>query len=239
MLRLNAAPRCKTEPMQIGIVGHISRNDQVYNLSERVSADVIKMDDSEFFSIHESTRLCAENHIRVLTHLYSLSTRGEACVVLEDDAIPCPAFRTEVAAAVAAAPSQLVGLYLGTGNPSGEVQRNIREALEEADAWLTADFFISAVGYAVPHEMIPPMLESCKTMDAEWPLRITRWSQQIGLLTSYTVPSLCDHADIVSTINPAPEVERRKMARRAHKFGTRSNWNAGAVRLKPAAGWSP
>lgn len=224
--------------MQIGIVGHVSRTDAVYELQQRVDADVTSMDDAAFFSIWESTRRCAENHMKVLNHLHSLSTKGEWVVVLEDDAIPCPAFRTEVAAAAKNAPSQLVGLYMGTGNPSGEVQRGIRDALAEADAWVTADYFISAVAYAIPHELVQNLIHECKMMDDEWPLRITRWSQQVGLLTSYTVPSLCDHADIVSTINPAPEVERQKLPRRAHKFGTRSNWNTRAVRLPAATGWS-
>lgn len=225
--------------MQIGIVAHISRNDEAHALLERLNADVLKMDDAEFFSIWESTRRCAENHIRVLTHLHSLSTGKEDwLVVLEDDAVPLPGFRTEAAAALQEAPSELVCFYLGTGNPSGNIQRGIREAMQQPSPWFIADYFIGAVGYAIKAHLVPALLDDIKKRDDELPLRITRWAQKQGILTSYTRPSLVDHLDIDSTIASMPDAERAKMPRKAWDFGSRSSWSGSAVMLPPDPNWS-
>lgn len=226
--------------MQIGIVAHVKRSDQAHDLMQAVNAEVCNVDDSEFFSIWESTRRCAVNHITVLGTLASMAQKGEWVVVLEDDAVPCPGFRTQVAAALKCAPSPLVGLYLGTGNPSGVIQRNISAALREAQAWLTADFFISAVAYAVKSDSVENMLLDIRTRDDELPLRITRWAQANNILAAYTNPSLCNHADTESTIYPGiPLMERSKNPRRAHVFGTgRTRWDTPAVQIAPAPKWS-
>jgi len=208
--------------MQIGIVAHVSRADIASDLQDKTDADVINVDDSEFFSIHEGTRRCAENHMRVLQLLSDLAVKDEWCVVLEDDAIPVTGFRTEAAAAFKAAPFPLVGLYLGQGNPSGEMQRNIRVALDRAQAWITADFFTSSVAYAIQSQYIPKMLDFIRERDEELPLRVTRWIQSLGMFAAYTHPSLCDHRDVDSVIYPGiPIQERKKLPRVAWEFGTR------------------
>lgn len=227
--------------MQVGIVAHVSRADRAADLQKSLNADVLSIDDAAWFSLWESTRRCAENHMRVLSDLHCMAVGGEWCVVLEDDCIPVPCFRTEAAAALDCAPTPLVGFYLGQGNPSGEIQRSIRRALDVAEAWITADYFISAVGYAIRADMIPSLLNYIKppARDEEIPLRITKWSQEIGLLTSYTHPSLVNHADIESTIYPGiPVSERMKLPRVAWEWGTRKNWRTGAVRLDQDPKWS-
>lgn len=225
--------------MQVGIVAHIKRDEEAHALMDRVGGDVINVDNGEFFSIWECIRRCAENHITVLTRLHDLAIKDEWCVVLEDDSIPVPAFRTQAAAALACAPTPLVGLYLGQGNPSGDVQRNIRVALDAAQAWLTADFFIASVAYAIKANYIADLIDYIRPRDEELPLRITRWSQERGILTSYTRPSLIQHTDKDSVIYPdLPEAERRKMPRVAHEFGSRENWKTAAVRIANSANWS-
>lgn len=209
------------------------------DLQTKTAAEVIQVDDAEFFSIHEGTRRCAENHMRVLSLLHDLAAGNEWCVVLEDDAMPVPGFRTEAAAALRCAPWPLVGLYLGRGNPSGQIQRDIRQALDHAQAWITADYFISSVAYAVKANMIPPMLDYIKGRDEELPMRITRWAQDEDVLTAYTHPSLCNHADLESVIYPGiPLAERQKLPRVAWEWGTRRSWKTECVHLPPEAKWS-
>lgn len=225
--------------MQIGIVGHISRSDEAHALLERLDADVLKMDDSDFFSIWDATRRCAENHIRVLTHLHSIADGPQDwLVIVEDDAIPVPGFRTEASAALRCAPTELVCLYLGTGNPSGNIQRGIREAIGTPGPWFTADFFVGAVGWAVRSHLVPDLLKDIERRDDELPLRVTRWSQKRGILTSYTRPSLVDHLDIDSTIASMPTHERAKMPRKAWEFGSRQNWEGRPVMLPRDPEWS-
>jgi hypothetical protein len=175
----------------------------------------------------------------VLSLLHDLSVGSEWCIVMEDDAVPVPAFRTEAAAALQCAPSPLVGLYLGQGNPSGQMQRDIRQVLEKAQAWITADYFISSVAYAVRSNLIPQMLEFIRPRDEELPLRISRWAQDREILAAYTHPSLCNHADLESVIYPGiPLAERQKLPRVAWNWGTRRNWMTEAVHLPPVAEWS-
>jgi hypothetical protein len=225
--------------VQIGIVAHVNRADMASELQAKTDAEVIKVDDAEFDSIMEGTRRCAANHIRVLELLHDISAGREWCVVLEDDAVPVPGFRTEVTAALEAAPYPVVGLYLGQGNPSGQIQRDIRAALDRAQAWITADYFISSVAYAIRSSLIPNMLNYIRHRDEELPLRISRWIQQEGILTAYTHPSLCNHADTESVIYPGiPVAERRKLPRVAWEWGTRRNWNTECIHLPPEPKWS-
>jgi hypothetical protein len=238
-LKRKLASPCDNSAVQIGIVAHVNRTDMASDLQRKTAAEVIKVDDAEFDSILEGTRRCAENHIRVLELLHDLAAGNEWCVVLEDDAVPVPGFRTELAAALSSAPSPVVGLYLGMGNPSGQIQRDIRQALDRAGAWITADYFISSVAYAIRANLIPPMLAFIKQRDEELPLRISRWVQDQGTLTAYTHPSLCNHADTESVIYPGiPLQERRKLPRVAWEWGTRRSWNTEAVHLPPEAKWS-
>lgn len=209
------------------------------DLQDKTNADVLSIDEYEWLSLAESSLRCAENHMRVLSHLHDLAVGGEWCVVMEDDSIPVPGFRTEAAAAFECAPSPLVGLYLGRGNPSGQIQRDIRQALDRAQAWITADYFISSVAYAIRSNLIPQMLDFITPREEELPLRISRWAQDRDIFASYTHPSLIDHRDEESVIYPGiPMAERSKMPRVAWEWGTRSNWNTPAVHLPPEALWS-
>jgi hypothetical protein len=225
--------------VQIGIVAHVNRADMASELQEKVDAEVIQIDDAEFVSLNEGARRCAENHMRVLSLLHDLAAGPEWCIVLEDDAVPVPGFRTEAAAALQDAPAPIVGLYLGQGNPSGQVQRDIRQVIDHAEAWITADYFIASVAYAIKANLIPSMLDFIGGRDEELPLRISRWAQDRDLLTAYTHPSLCNHADLESVIYPGiPLAERQKLPRVAWEWGTRRNWNTHAVHLPPEPQWS-
>lgn len=224
--------------MKIGVVAHISRLKMAGELTEEVCADVFALDHITPADPEDGMRRAALNHRSVLRSLSDLAGPGEWCVVLEDDAVPVAGFRGHVENALACAPTPVVGLYLGRGNPSGEVQRQVRQGLTLTKAWLTADFFISSVGYAIRRGMAAGLVAWCDTVDDEgdeWPRQVSRWAQDNFLLTSYTNPSLVDHADAESVISPTWAAADRK----AWSVGARSDWTGRVYRLGHCPGWSP
>ena len=218
----------------VGVVAHKTRRERAERLAEDVGAVVCNVDDG--------TLACAGNHLQVLGLLALLD--ADWCVVLEDDAMPVPNFPFYVKRALAHAPAPIVGLYLGTGNPSGQPQRQIGAAMRVARnrAWITADCLIGSVGYAIrvasPDGLfiaIPEMLRWIAGDDSEFPLRVSRFAQEWGVGVCYTVPSLVDHYDgdpIGSTTWPARSV------RKAWRFGVRDDWDTPAVALGFCNDWS-
>lgn len=225
-----------TEPMRVvvGIVAHERRRVQAERLAQEVHAAVCNIDDG--------TLGCEGNHVAVL-HMLSLLD-ADWCVVLEDDAVVTPDFLSHVKRALEHAPAPIVGLYLGTGNPSGEVQRQIRQAVMEATdlsrAWIVGDALIGAVGYAIRASLIPDMLGwIAGDYDAEHPLRISRWAQDWDLRVAYTQPSLVDHADNTPIGYSAEEFQKVPGGRRkAWNYGSQENWHTPAVELGHCPGWS-
>lgn len=224
----------------VGVVGHEQRRGAAHELADNVWASACRIDDG--------TLQIEGNHLRVLHELWLTScfvTEPEDrldgfCVVLEDDAQPIPQFREHLDAALEHAPAPIVGLYLGTGNPSGEVARQARQAVFTAldhtkDAWIMADCLLNTVGYAVRADLVDEMCSDIAQRSGEMPLRITRWAQFAGHDICYTVPSLVDHAD-GNPINPCPP---GRLERKAWAVGTPvAGWDTGSVRLGHCPQWS-
>lgn len=231
--------------MLIGVVAHHRRTAAGESLAHLVTADYMSIDRGNPADVADGCARAAANHIKVLEWMWQEIRVGWA-VVLEDDALPSPRLRHTLSLALHRAPSLLVGLYLGTGNPSGPVQRAIQPSHLRAHAcgaaWLSADWFTSSVAYAVHRTVIGDMLDSIRGMECELPLRITRWAQDAGIRTSYTRPSLVDHDDIrASVVYPLGAHEQtNRLPRRAWSFGRREDW---ATRVIPIEGhcppWSP
>jgi hypothetical protein len=227
--------------MLIGVVAHVAREHLVDNLIRDHQVDVIKWDDG---FPPDATR-CADNHIRVLKALnkYALPW-DEWVVVLEDDAQPVPHFREQVTLVLEQALTPLVGLYLGSGNPTGPTQRAITPAVAAAEAsdshWIVADWFISTVAYAVRSTWLPALIAGLESMGGPVDNRINDWSHRVRLKTWYTQPSLADHADVPTLIGGGgvPGLEQI-MPRRAHRLGSRTEWNTSSVDMGYAYGWSP
>lgn len=219
----------------IGIVAHQSRRAQTAMLETNVNALTSSVDDGSLG--------CEENHLKVLRELNreSMHMPDSWVVVLEDDAVPVAGFNHHLARALKHAPSPVVGLYLGTGNPSGEAQRQIRQAVVSAQerrcAWIAADCLIGSVGYAIRDHAIDDLLtfiDEQERQNEELPLRISRWAQRRCIDISYTQPSLVNHAD-GDPVNPVPPGRRD---RRAWSYGVRDNWDTGTVRLGHIPKWS-
>lgn len=221
----------------IGIVAHESRAAAAAKLRQSVGAVVVNRDDG--------TLGCEGNHIVVLRQL--AARHNDWCVVLEDDAIPVRDFRVHVKAALACAPAAIVGLYLGTGNPSGvpgrAVGEAVRTALKKDRAWITGDCLIGSVGYAVRVRLITAMLAGITgRVGEELPLRISRWAQETGMTVAYTQPSLVNHLDGVPIgFSEAEFAALRGTAgaeRKAWSFGVRKDWDTPAVALGNCGIWS-
>lgn len=211
----------------IGVVAHESRLERAETLILGLQAEAAYVDDG--------TLGCAGNHQVVLRQMDDPNTEWR--VVLEDDAVPVHGFRGHVRRALAHAPAPVVGFYLGTGNPSGEVQIQIRQAVVAAKerrlAWIVGDCLIGSVGYAVHDGFCDEMLDYIWDRDEELPLRISRWAQARGVEVCYTCPSLVDHDDTDTVDGPAVRSERRAWA-----FGVPGNWDTPSVRLGHCPKWS-
>jgi hypothetical protein len=224
----------------IGIVGCEAREKRARALFDTVIGDLLRIDREPWESLHRSMERCSFGHLMVLSELAAQMTSPGWVVVLEDDAVPVQDFRENLDCCLGQAPTQLVSLYLGTGNPSGELQRSIGVVRDRPEAWIISDALFHTVGYAIHGALIDELLThlAADTSGEEIPKRITAWSQQSGYDWAYSHPSLVDHEDADSTIYPGiPEAERRKLPRRAHQVGVRTNW-VGSVWLPPVAGWS-
>lgn len=220
--------------MLVGIVSHARRKGLVDKLVDDVQASYVGRD----ATWPPNAKGCADNHIRVLKRLNMMATPGEWCVVLEDDALPVPNFRQEVKQALMKCDASLVGLYLGTGNPTGPTQRAILPAVRDASAsdaaWIVSDWFISTVGYVLRSDWISDLITAISDMGGPVDNRISEWSQQAGLKTWYCQPSLVDHHDESSMITSFAFYPRH-----AHNVGVREQWNRRTVEMGYAYGWSP
>jgi len=218
----------------IKIIGHPDRRSMAERLAEKVDGVV---------SWHSRGRMdhllgCALNHLDALKSFLELNVDWVVC--LEDDAVPLPEFRRHLSEALEYAPAPVVGLYLGTGNPSGEAQRQIRQAVVSAEerghAWLLADCLIGSVGYALEAHLLEDMIEFIEDRDEELPLRISRWAQDRKIPICYTQPSLVDHADVDSIGRPWRG--DKYTGRKAWNFSQPSCWYTGTVQLGHCPVWS-
>lgn len=227
-----------TDRIAVGIVAHESRRAAADRLAGLTDAEIVHVDDG--------TLGCARNHLAVLGLLAGYDT--EWSVVLEDDAVPVGDFRTQVMRALVHAPAPLIGLYMGTGNPSGQVQRQMSAALMVAErrklGWISADCLIGSVGYVIRTSLIDQMLPELDVTNTaaearyarvEFPLGLSRWAQNWGMPIAYTMPSLVDHADD-TPIGYRPDEPRS--VRKAWRWGIRTNWATQAVPLGYCNGWS-
>lgn len=225
--------------MLIGVVAHVSREHLVEELQRHTTVDIIRWDDGV-----PGVNGCADNHIRVLQALRRYAYwSDEWCVVLEDDARPAPDFRQQLNKALARPESPLVALYLGTGNPKGATQQAIEPAIRAAEAadshWITADWFMSGVGYAVRASSVSDLIEFMSSNGGPADNRINDWSHHVGIQTWYTQPSLVEHADEPSIINGAHQAYDRITPRHAWRHGGRDEWLSSTVQMGYAQGWSP
>lgn len=197
----------------IAVVSHISRRETAFELSDKVGANAL---------FEDSTGLgCEANHRRAWDWATDHAESMDWAVVLEDDAVPVPDFTEQLDAALHAAPTPIVSLYLGTGNPT-TWQPRIARAIDTAGQanWLVSTTLLHAVAVAIRTELLPIQLDKRMPIDNA----ISNWAKRNDLRVGYTLPSLVDHADTEPVITQRYDRKPRDLARRAHRVGTRTRW---------------
>ncbi|PKQ59734.1 hypothetical protein B5566_02515 [Mycobacterium sp. MHSD3] len=206
----------------IGIVAHPSRSTMAYYLAYQVGSPCVAIDDMGMG--------CAANHRRTWEWL-ALRGHGDWCVVLEDDAVPVPSFREQLADALDHSPAPIVSLYLGRCRP-GNAQATIRDhvAYGPDTPWLITNRLLHAVGVAIRTDLVASMvdhtaaLKGCPIDEA-----ISHWAATHQLPVAYTWPSLVDHADTPSLVHGP--TRHHHVRRVAWRTGTRTTWQGEATQL--------
>lgn len=207
--------------LAIGIVAHISRLSTAEWLAKTV--------DAEYLSVDDGSLGAERNHCRVWRWLSEQPADWVIC--LEDDALPVPDFRNQLAQVLEVAPTPIVSAYLGKLRPP-KYQRAIEGALNRADAedahWITSNHLLHAVGVAVRSRLVTDMLNNLPVLPID--LAIARWARAHKYGIAYTVPSLVGHRDKPSLI-AHPDGIARTPGRVAWRVGTRDHWTSASVPL--------
>lgn len=203
----------------VGVVAHTARQQQAEHLAATINANYISIDDG--------TLGPTQNHLKVWATLATRYPNSEWLTVIEDDAIPCNNFRTQLDMALAVAPRDIIGLYLGTGYPIKQqpaIAAAIREAEQHDAHWTISSRLHHAVGTAIRTHHVPDMITALH--DTRHPIddAITRWMNQ-RLQVAYTLPSLLDHHDQPTVIKG----HHRGKPRKAWRHGTRERWYAASA----------
>ena len=209
--------------LSIGVVAHVKRFHQARMLRKIVDAQCVSWDYGGVGA--------RANHLSVWTMMAGIDS--EWSLVLEDDALPVKDFRQNVVHALQAAPSPIVSLYLGTGNPicwQSRIQRALNQADKRDAHWLLCSNLIHAVSVAVRTDHVASMLESLHCSDEPIDESITGWAVKRFHSVAYTIPSLCDHDDGPTLMRHA-DSRRRTAQRVAWRRGVRYEWNSDTVKL--------
>ncbi|WP_204806754.1 hypothetical protein [Mycobacterium riyadhense] len=204
----------------VAVVAHTSRQAMARRLFNTIAADRLTIDDG--------TLGATRNHLQAWNCLHHNNT-GLWSVVLEDDAAPVSGFRGQLAAALNAAPTPVVGLYLGRRHPEyiqSRVARAVLDAHTNDAHWITSTRLHHAVGVAIRTDLLADMLAS---VDTHQPIdeALSTWAVRRGHTIAYTHPSLVDHLDV----EPVSQDRRPRQRRRAWRVGRRQHWTDKAVTL--------
>jgi GR25 family glycosyltransferase involved in LPS biosynthesis len=183
-----------------------------------------------YCSIDDGRLGCNQNHRKTWQWL---STReADWLVVVEDDAVPVKDFTHQLEQALTAAPSPIVGLYLGDGFPP-QWQTRIRQAVAQADTtgacWITGELLFG-VGIAIKADLVEDMLTYTDHTTQGFDFAIKDWAKTRGHTIAFTYPSLLDHQDETS-IAKHPDGGTRTIPRKAHKTGGRGTWTHRTVTM--------
>jgi hypothetical protein len=225
----------------IAIVSHVDRTDAAWRLANVV--------DSSFIAVDDGTIGAGYNHRNAWKYVHENSNSGWG-IVLEDDALPVPNFRTQLWEALEKAPSPVVSLYLGRARPPAwqpGIMRTFGDlAVDGNDPnWLMAPTLLHHVGVAMKSSLIPLMLDY-----VPWKMRggaaideaIGMWCQRMHIQVAYSTPSLLDHDHTLPTLiqnrtsmlmhvlSGAGDTGERptddpSQVRRAWKVGERKRWD--------------
>lgn len=203
------------------IVAHISRSEHAHELCDQVNAVYMTMDNGALG--------CTRNHLKAWTYLCERNPEPWS-VVLEDDALPVADFTTQLAAALAAAPSPVVSLYLGTSYPP-HLQDRIQQVTTQADrehaCWIRLHH-MHGVATAIQTSHLPDLTKYLSKTRLPIDDSIREWARHRGITPAFTWPSLVDHRDQPSIVNH-PDGAPRTAPRHAWRTGGRDHWTQRSI----------
>jgi GR25 family glycosyltransferase involved in LPS biosynthesis len=211
--------------ISLAVVGHPDRQEMLDQLVKSVRADAVSLDNTAMG--------CGRNHLKAIAQAYGHAVEHykKWIVILEDDAIPVPDFRAQVEAALQHAPTQMVSFYLGINHPL-QYQYNFSKAVKEQTSWIIHPNMRHAVGYAIGIKYVPSLRETMSEfVEKNWAPddAMSEYAKATKHLVSYTNPSLVDHQDSPSVIKNRTHlgepVTAKPLARKAHRFGPKLNWD--------------
>jgi len=218
--------------MKIGIVAHKDRRDQAWRVFQRVRADFISIDEGKIGP--------RANHLRVWDRLVQMSEPGEWLVVLEDDAVLCRHFMTQLSNVTCWCPRDIsvISLYMGRLRPM-QYQDRMKQAVALAESrnacWITYNTTIHAVGLAMDHDDASNFMYHVRTLQGNpRPIDETMagWCRMSKRKVGYCYPSIVNHMDDGTLIKHPDGAERQK-GRVAWKFGGRDRWSRVSIPLDP------
>lgn len=174
---------------------------------------------------------CSGNHYKTWTYLAQSPTQWGVCI--EDDAKPVEGFTHQLEQALTVAPTPIVSLYLGQGQPL-QWQARIRQAIHAAEqddaCWIVGKRLLYGVAVCIRTDLIPSMLAGIETSTRPIDLAIRDWAVEAGHDICFPTPSLVDHADGPTLITDRTDTSR-DMQRTAWRTGTRDRWTSKTVNL--------
>lgn len=191
--------------VSIGVVAHPKRKAVALNLGNQVQGLV---------SFDIKSLGTTWNHATTLEAV--LDEAEDWCVILEDDAIPCPDFHDHLNRVLSETETPVVSLYLGSGKHAGHGVRiadKVEAMATEANDWLVTDELWHAVGYAVTVEVAQDILPFIRRTNKPVDEAITQWCKSQDVKVSYPLPSLVDHRDEAVVRNTPPSRVKRKALR--------------------------
>lgn len=179
------------------------------------------------FSLDDGRLGCTGNHLRTWRKLAETQPQTPWTMVIEDDAVPIPAFGPCLDSVLRHAPAPIVSLYLGTGRPA-HAQSAIVRAVATDLPFIVGSRLLHCVAVCVRTSLIGELIAGAERAahEADKPIdeAITEWMRSRCLPVAYTNPSLVDHADqgALATHQWGNDGNPRRVA---HHTGTRWNWS--------------
>lgn len=166
------------------VLAHPARRRQAEELASSIDADEIIWD-------HDS-RGATANHIRGLEYARD---HGRT-VVLEDDALPVPDFRSKCARWIHSHPRDLISFYLGTSYPR-YWQPIVDERMADIDLdYIVLEQLIHGVSYTIDPALASSLLDVIDHRSPHADFAVgDAWRRSGGRQIIYPVRSLVDHRD--------------------------------------------
>lgn len=163
-------------------------------------------------------------------HEAALETAGRLeahkwTLLLEDDAILCDDWHNQIQAALESAPTNIVSLYLGTGYPQAK-QADIKKLATTDTNYIISNTLRHHVAVAVKAHLIPRLVQALQKFGGAPDNRLGDAAASLGETIAYTNPSIVDHQDDTPIITGRV----RSLPRKAHNFGTRTQWDSNATK---------